>query len=223
MRASCDILGETGLRFFGRVSASISHELKNVLSIINENSGLLEDLALMAETGAGLDPARVQTSTRRIQEQVRRADAIIRNLNCFSHSVDRANGVFDLHQLVGCLVALTRRLSDMKGVKVVHAPVGAVPLTLATSPFFLKTLLWNLLDFSMEMVDERKTVLLRTLAASGAHGAEVRFTQLATSSHVGTGFPNEAQAALIRALEAEVTVNPAEIVLALPATCLDDT
>ena len=33
-----------GLFFFGKMSASISHELKNVLAIINENAGLAEDL-----------------------------------------------------------------------------------------------------------------------------------------------------------------------------------
>ena len=42
---------EMGLQFFGRMSASISHEIKNVLAIINENAGLLEDFSLMADRG----------------------------------------------------------------------------------------------------------------------------------------------------------------------------
>jgi hypothetical protein len=29
---------EEGLKFFGRISTSISHELKNALAIINENA-----------------------------------------------------------------------------------------------------------------------------------------------------------------------------------------
>ena len=37
-----------GLQFFGKVSASIAHEIKNVLAIINENAGLLEDLTFAA-------------------------------------------------------------------------------------------------------------------------------------------------------------------------------
>ena len=43
MQAHYDSIGGSGLQFFGKVSASISHELKNVLAIINENAGLLED------------------------------------------------------------------------------------------------------------------------------------------------------------------------------------
>lgn len=36
---------------FAKISAAISHEIKNTLSIINENAGLLEDYAQMAEDG----------------------------------------------------------------------------------------------------------------------------------------------------------------------------
>ena len=52
------VIGEEGLRFFGTMTASISHELKNALSIINEGAGLLEDLAAMSARGMALDPAR---------------------------------------------------------------------------------------------------------------------------------------------------------------------
>jgi signal transduction histidine kinase len=212
-----------GLRFFGKISASISHELKNVLSIINENAGLLEDLALMPEARGGLEPTRVQSITRRIQEQVSRADAVIRNLNHFSHSVDSPLRSLELHSFLQCLVALTRRLSDMRGVKVLQAPSGAA-ITLVSSPFFLKALLWHLLDLSMNLVDERKTVLLQVESANGAaHGVEIRFAQLSTSALRGNGFPDEVQASLIRTLDAQVTLNPEDIVLALPAGRLDDT
>ncbi len=56
-----DIIAETGLQFFGEMSASISHEIKNVLAIVNENAGLLEDLTLMADRGKPIDPARLKT------------------------------------------------------------------------------------------------------------------------------------------------------------------
>ena len=37
MEIQWDIIGGEGLQFFGKMSASISHEIKNVLAIINEN------------------------------------------------------------------------------------------------------------------------------------------------------------------------------------------
>ena len=39
-------IGETGLRFFGKINSSISHEMRNVLAIINENAGLMKDLMM---------------------------------------------------------------------------------------------------------------------------------------------------------------------------------
>ena len=51
MTSASDGIGRLQLRYFGQVSASISHELKNVLAILNENAGLLQDYAAMAEQG----------------------------------------------------------------------------------------------------------------------------------------------------------------------------
>ena len=46
MSANRDSASELGLDFFGNMTASISHELKNALAIVNENAGLLGDLRL---------------------------------------------------------------------------------------------------------------------------------------------------------------------------------
>ncbi|MBW2430934.1 MAG: sensor histidine kinase, partial [Deltaproteobacteria bacterium] len=54
-----EIMAETGLQFFSQISASISHEIKNVLAIINENAGLMEDFTLMEDRGIPIDAARL--------------------------------------------------------------------------------------------------------------------------------------------------------------------
>ena len=54
---------ETGLQFFGKLSASVSHDLKNVLSIINEKAGLLEDFCHMARRGMAIDMDRINAVT----------------------------------------------------------------------------------------------------------------------------------------------------------------
>ena len=74
MGAKPDIITETGLQFFGSISASISHELKNVLAIVNENAGLLEDFTLMADRGKPIDPARLKIMAAAVKRQVGRAD-----------------------------------------------------------------------------------------------------------------------------------------------------
>ena len=39
MNAGPNLVGQSGLTYFGRTTASISHELKNALAIIKENAG----------------------------------------------------------------------------------------------------------------------------------------------------------------------------------------
>ena len=60
MTTQWEMIAPEGFRFFGKMSASISHEIKNALAIINENAGLLEDLTLLAEQGRPTDPERLK-------------------------------------------------------------------------------------------------------------------------------------------------------------------
>lgn len=48
----------TYVDFIARMT--VSHELKNVLAIVNENAGLLDDLLLLAAKGKPLNPERLQ-------------------------------------------------------------------------------------------------------------------------------------------------------------------
>jgi C4-dicarboxylate-specific signal transduction histidine kinase len=104
-----ELIGRTGLAFFGKMTASISHEIKNVLAIINENAGLLEDITLMAERGIPINLDRLKTQAERIKNQIRRADVIVKNMNRFAHSVDESLMSVDLAELLEFLAALSRR------------------------------------------------------------------------------------------------------------------
>ncbi len=108
----------SGLRFFGRMSASIAHDIRNVIAVISENAGLLEDLCLMAEKGPPLDPARLKRVAGNIKDQVRRGDRILTTMSRFAHSVDEALAEIDAAELVEILTALSTRFAVMQGVAV---------------------------------------------------------------------------------------------------------
>ena len=78
MNPTVDAANTLGLQFSGSMTASISHELKNVLAIVNENGGLLGDLAMLVAKGRPLDPERLKTISGNIHRQVQRADVIIK-------------------------------------------------------------------------------------------------------------------------------------------------
>jgi signal transduction histidine kinase len=100
------------LRFFGRITAAATHDLKNVLAIVNENAGLLEDLCALAERGQ-LTPDRLTHASGRIREQVKRGDGIMRRLNDFAHSTDHDASQVDLGEAALLASGLCNRVAKL--------------------------------------------------------------------------------------------------------------
>ena len=175
MSSDLDVVYESSLRFFGKMNASISHEINNVLAIINEKAGLLEDFAFMADKGTPIDPARLETIAGKILNQIRRADTIIKNMNKFAHSVDERIKRVDLNDLLELVVALSNRLASMRGVTL-ELNTSTNPLFITTNNFFLENLLWQCLDFAMDAAGQGKTVALK--AKMTENDAVIRFSHL---------------------------------------------
>jgi C4-dicarboxylate-specific signal transduction histidine kinase len=215
MRSEWELIGKTGLAFFGKMTASISHEIKNALAIINENAGLLEDITLMAEGGTPINPDRLKTQAVRIKNQVRRADGIVKNMNKFAHSADESLVSVDLAELSELLAALSGRFAYTRGVKLEPASMGS-SATITTNPFLLENLIWLCLDFAMDMAGKGKTVGL--IAEKTEDGGRIRFTQLEALGGPPTDkFPGEVEKALLAALKAQITkdLNGGELVLTI--------
>lgn len=148
MQTQYDSIGKSGLQFFGKVSASISHELKNVLAIINENAGLLEDLTFAAQKGAAIDPERLNRTAQNFLKQINRADEILKNMSRFAHSVDQFSVQVNLHELAGLVANLAARPAAMRKVSLAIS-TSAEPVTLTANPFLLENLIWLCLEFGI--------------------------------------------------------------------------
>ncbi len=159
---NAETVGECGLHCFGSISASISHELKNALAIINENAGLLEDLTFMADKGVPLDPARLKRIAANIGKQIQRADGIIRNMNRFAHSTDAPVKSIDLGETLALTLALTSRLAAMNNLALNFIPPPH-PVCVTTHEFYLQNMIWLCLKEIMERIGAEKeiTVALR--------------------------------------------------------------
>jgi len=210
-----ELIGRTGLAFFGKMTASISHEIKNVLAIINENAGLLEDITLMAVRGKPINLDRLKTQAERIKNQIRRADVIVKNMNRFAHSVDESLMSVDLAELLEFLVVLSSRLAYTRGVKLEPSSMGS-SATITTDLFLLENLLWLCLDFAMEMAGTGKAV--RLIVEKTGDGGRIRFTQLETLKEAPADkFPGEVENALLVSLNAQIRkdVEAGELVLSI--------
>ena len=205
--AHMDVIGLSGIQFFGKMSASISHDLKNVLAVINENAGLLEDLCLMAGKGKLLDPGRLKRLAEDVKHQVRRGDRITTSMNDFAHSVDEASVSIDASKVVELLVSLSERFVAMRGIVLeVGKPAGPVAIT--TFPFILLNLLWLCLGYAMSVVGPGKAIEL--LAEKTEEGAWFRFCKLENmETDAAPPFPAEREIVLGQALHAQIFRDPA--------------
>ncbi|WP_461209277.1 sensor histidine kinase [Desulfocurvus sp. DL9XJH121] len=207
MSGNWDVLGPEGLAFFGAICASVSHELKNSLAMINENAGLMQDLLAMAERGRPLDSAMLAIASERIARHVAKANQVIGNLNRFAHLADHPVLAVDLAEDAALAVALHGRLAAQREVELTLAPAaGEVPLR--TRPFLLADILHRCLVLALDNAASG-SVSVEVAAATG--GAEVRLTGLADN----VSFPEDAASELLRALGARVTCDGTTLTLVL--------
>lgn len=151
------ILHEKKLAFFGKITASISHELNNVLSIINEYSGLLDDLVLAAQRGKPLDESRIQKIANNISTQVKRQESIIELLNKFAHRVDIPILTFNLNEVVKEICRLSERFASLKKVNLdVNFPDEQIMLT--SNPFELQHIVFSFIRLGLDMASQSETI-----------------------------------------------------------------
>ncbi|MBC2710231.1 MAG: sensor histidine kinase [Desulfosarcina sp.] len=194
-----------GVRFFGEMSASISHEIKNVLAIINENAGLLQDMVLLTEKGMPLSPERLSGLAQSVARQVARGDRIIKGMNRFAHSADYPTEAVDVGELIHFISNLAARLIAMKG-ETPQIEVPATPVTAVTNRFFLGNLVWACLRRTIDACapDQRVSMVAEKIE----NAARIRFCGLAVDFLVtGAGFPSPREALVARFLGAQLTAD----------------
>jgi C4-dicarboxylate-specific signal transduction histidine kinase len=157
--AQYDALGSAGLRFFGQVSASIAHEVKNVLAIINENAGLLEDLTFAARRGTAIDPERLNKACRQFSKQIERADGIMKNMSSFAHSIDSFSADINLHEVANLVANLAGRKAAMRKL-IIEVEAPKAPVIFPGNPFLLQNLIWLCLEFAIGATDAGATLRL---------------------------------------------------------------
>lgn len=199
MVSKMGINGENALKFFGNMTASISHEVKNVLAIINENAGLLGDLCIMAEKGLPIDPGRIKAAAEKVIKQVQRGDIIINRLNKFAHSVDEPDCDYNVNDLLVFVSELSERIALMSGIKL-ETNRTTDPVIINTNPFLFETLIWFFLDYAMNVVVGKEKTICIT-AEKNYDNVVITFSKLKGLSGIQADeFPGEREKSLLTAL-----------------------
>ena len=144
--------------FFGRITAGFTHELKNVLAIIRESSGLMEDILAMPQSAQFPFKERFARAMGTIQGQVQRGIDLSSRLNRFAHYSDHPSAEMELGDVLAQLALLAQRFARLKGVTL-RAEENGAACRLRTEPVGLHMALftgseccWSLMSSGGEVV-----------------------------------------------------------------------
>jgi C4-dicarboxylate-specific signal transduction histidine kinase len=151
--------------FVGKVTAGVSHEFMNVLAIINERSGLIEDLLALDDTSF---PYREKLSKTlaTIREQVKRGIEISERLNRFAHSMDESTVVIKIDEFLHQIAFLMQRSANLKKIELKVSPTEAT-VTLRTDPFRLQMVLSACLEYCLNCTADRGVMKLHGYQKEG--------------------------------------------------------
>jgi signal transduction histidine kinase len=165
-----DKMLERGLYFFGRITASVSHELNNVISIMDQTTGLLEDALAGAHKGTPVSEDMLKQVVGSLQRQAERGLGIIRRLNRFSHSADLPVTEFDINEALENLIELNRRFAVLKKVTL-ESQLSDTPLKITGNPFFLQQVLFESIQSALSV--SQKDAVIKVTSRQGGDYAEV--------------------------------------------------
>ena len=154
------LVRERELRFFGDITASLSHEINNVMAIIGELSGLMDDLLLMAEQGRPVNMEKLKNLSGRIEQQVKKGEGLIKRLNRFAHSVDEPLKEFDLRTLMEEIIALAQRFAFLKRVSLETEFTGE-DLTVRSDPFKLQQAIFMCMELALAGKNKDESILVK--------------------------------------------------------------
>jgi signal transduction histidine kinase len=201
MSSAIDFQNNEDLAFFGKVNASISHELKNILAIISEAAGLLRDLTEMATKGKNVELEMLMTCSRDIDEEIQRGFAAIKQMNTFSHSVDEPLKRVNLIEVLNLIISLAGFLSFASKVRFNPAQEAA-PMVL-TCPFRLQNLIYQTLVFAFESVGPDGEIQVSTHPELNGN-ARIAFVGLGSKST--RLFPSDKTKRIAESIGAEIRV-----------------
>ena len=133
------------IEFLARLTASMTHEIRNVFAIIQESSGLMGDL-LDIQGEEGPKKERQKGILSKIQDQVNRGVGLVGQLNKLAHLADAPEKKVDLTDLLALMVAVSRRLAALREVELVLAPCPTQQVEVETSPFYVSMALHYCLE-----------------------------------------------------------------------------
>ncbi len=133
------------IAFLGKITAGATHEINNVLAIIKESSGLMDDLISLCEETPFPYIDKFTSALAAIEEQVKRGVVVTRNLNTLAHDTDEPVVQTDLNRVIEQILFLLERFARKRNIAMkFHSEDQQVFLTI--NPILFQMIISELLE-----------------------------------------------------------------------------
>jgi len=138
---------DQGINFFGKITASATHEFINILATIRETSGLIEDLLSLRPVDDSGDE-RFAGILKKIKEQTERGVSICEKLNAFSHSIDEPRSRILIGGLLDQVVFLMQGICRLQRVYLIRDSAHQIepPTAIISNSFRLQLALASCIE-----------------------------------------------------------------------------
>ena len=147
--------------FVAQVTAGTTHEIRNILAIVKESAGLIEDLIYAFNQRGSLDQDKLMRSLGRIGAQVARGTELLSNLSRFAHSLDDAQDAIDITPEIQQVASLCQFRARGRR-HLLQVQPGGENLTVVVDPFRFQMSLFAAVGCCMEQLPEGSTVSIST-------------------------------------------------------------
>ncbi len=152
--------------FIAKITASTTHEVRNVLAIVKESAGLIEDLVRSAGKRGPLKEDKVLRTVSRIDAQVGRGAELLSSLNRFAHSLDDDRERISLDDGAQRVASLCERFARQMRHEVRVQECGE-DVTIVTSALWFQMVLFAAVECCLELLPEPGTVILGPVRHDG--------------------------------------------------------
>lgn len=162
---------ESEVARIGKLSAGMTHELKNVFAIISESAGLMEDIINLGGDAAISRQDKISKALGKIRKHVQRGVALASAFNTFAHGMDAPFQWVDANELVELVAFLMKRFARQQQVDLV-LDLPAASASVYTGPTRLGLALSACMDDLFTRLPDGGAIVLGLVAGAD----EVAFT-----------------------------------------------
>lgn len=146
--------------FFGRMTADLTHEIKNILAIIQESAGLMEDITAISPPAEKRFQEKFNNALRAIRAQLQRGMELTTLFNRFAHIPDSSRAEIDLVDAVRNMHDLAGRFARMKCVELAAVNIGADPVRLEANPVGVYLAIFSGIDCCLSVLPAQTSIAL---------------------------------------------------------------